>query len=140
MKSDAVYSKDEFDAVKALYDEYNKNMQFFLKQKAKNDLGDDELGFDVMRFKNEFVVACMKVCPNEEILANIVVDVCYATNQNKTFAWDVAGEQIFRNVLKANGNMITYPVKNDDGDIEFCGKKFVLYTQKVGGEINDDFE
>jgi hypothetical protein len=36
--------------------------------------------------------------------------------------------------------MITYPMKNNDGDIEFCGKKFAIHTQKVGGETNDDFE
>ena len=27
----------------------------------------------------------------------------------------------------------------DNGNIEFCGKKFSLYTKKVGGEY-DDFE
>ena len=50
----------------------------------------------------------------------------------------MSGEQIFQNVLKNNGYMITYPVKDDNGDIEFCGKRFSLYTQKIGGEINVD--
>lgn len=140
LKSDVVYSKEEFDAVKALYDEYNKNMQLFLKRTQKNDSSKEERDMFVSQLTEEFKKACSTACPNEEILANIVVDVCYATNQNKTFAWDVAGEQIFRNILKTNGNMITYPMKNNDGDIEFCGKKFALHTQKVGGETNDDFE
>ena len=140
LKSKAEYSQEEYDAVSKLYDEYNKNMQLFLKQKNKNELGDDEVGFDVMRFKNEFLNACMIECPNEEVLANIVVDLCYATSKNKTFAWDVAGEQIFRNVLKNNENIIAYPIKDNNGDIEFCGKRFTLHTQKIGGEANVDFE
>lgn len=140
LKSDAQYSQEEYDEIAKLYDEYNKNMQFFLKQKNKNELGDDEVGFDVMRFKNEFINACSAVCPDEEILSNIVVDVCYTTSKNKTFAWDVAGEQIFKNVLKNSGYKISYPVKDDNGDIEFCGKKFVLCTQQIGGEVNVDFE
>lgn len=138
LKSDVAYTQEEYDVISELYDEYNKNMQFFLKQKNKNELGDDEIGFDVMRFKNEFVNACSAVCPDEEILSNIVIDLCYTTSKNKTFAWDVSGEQIFQNVLKNNGYMITYPVKDDNGDIEFCGKRFSLYTQKIGGEINVD--
>lgn len=140
LKTDAIYTQEEYDKIAKLYDEYNKNMQFFLKQKNKNELGDDEVGFDVMRFKNEFVDACSVVCPNEEILANIVVDLCYTTSKNKTFAWDVSGDQIFNNVLKNNGGIITYPIKDDNGNIEFCGKKFILHTQKIGGEANVDFE
>ena len=39
---------------------------------------------------------------NTEVLSNIVIDLCYTSNKNKTFAWDVAGEQIFNNILKNN--------------------------------------
>nr|DAH50624.1 MAG TPA: RNA-dependent RNA polymerase [Caudoviricetes sp.] len=140
LKSKEKYTQEEYDAIAKLYDEYNKNMQFFLKQKNKNDLGDDEIGFDIVRLKNEFVNACSVVCPNEEVLANIVVDICYTSNKNKTFAWDISGEQIFINVLKNNGNVIMYPVKDENGDIEFCGKKFVLHTQQIGGDVDVDFE
>ena len=69
-----------------------------------------------------------------------MVDLCYTSSKNKTFAWDIAGEQIFNNILKNNGNTITYPVKNDDGDIEFCGKRFSLHTQQIGGDLDVDSE
>lgn len=140
LKSNAEYTQDEYDAIKQLYDEYNKSMQFILKQRHKNDIGDDEVGFDVTRLKNEFINECNIVCPNEEVLSNIVIDVCYMSSKNKTFAWDVAGEQIFKNVLKNNGNVITYPVKNENGDIEFCGEKFSLHTQQIGGDLDVNLE
>ena len=140
LKTDAEYTQEEYDEISKLYDEYNKNMQFFLKQKNKNEHGDDEIGFDVVRLKNEFVNDCSVVCPDFEILSNIVVDLCYTSSKNKTFAWDIAGEQIFHNILKNNGNTITYPVKNDDGDIEFCGKRFSLHTQQIGGDLDVDSE
>ena len=136
LKSDAIYAQEEYDSIKQLYDEYNKNMQLFLKQKHKNELGDDEVGFDITKLKDVFVSECYKVCPNTEVLSNIVIDLCYSSNKNKTFAWDVAGEQIFNNVLKNNGYKIQYPIKDIDGDIEFCGNKFSLHTQKVGGELD----
>lgn len=140
LKSDAQYSQDEYDAIKRLYDEYNSSMQLFLKNKNKNELGDDESGFDVVNIKDVFIEECNKVCPDGEILANIVIDLCYTSNKNKTFAWDVAGEQILNNVLKSNGYIISYPVKDNDGDIVFNGHKFSLYTQQIGGGLDVDFE
>ena len=139
LKSDAVYSQEEYDAIKELYDEYNKNVQIFLKGIKKNETNKEEREFTIIQFKDEFANACSTMCPNSEILANIVVDICYLSNKNKSFAWDVAGEEIFQNVLKNSGNKIQFPIKDDNGDIEFCGKMFSLYTKKVGGEY-DDFE
>ena len=140
LKSGAEYTQEEYNAVKHLYEEYNKSMQLFLKQQKQNELGDDEVGFDIIQLKDVFVEECNKVCPNLEILANIVVDLCYTSHKNKTFAWDVAGEQIFNNVLKNNGHVIQYPIKDKNGDIEFCGNKFSLYTQQIGGDLDVDIE
>jgi hypothetical protein len=140
LKSDAEYTGDEYEQVQQLYEEYNKGMQLFLKKQNQNDLGDDEVGFDIIQLKDVFIDECSKVCPNAEVLSNIVVDLCYTSNKNKTFAWDVAGDQIFNNVVKNSGYCITYPVKDDNGDIEFSGKKFSLYTQQMGGDLDVDFE
>jgi hypothetical protein len=115
-------------------------MQLFLKQKKQNELGDDEVGFDIEHVKDIFVDECHKICPNSETLANLVVDLCYTSTKNKTFAWDVAGEQIFNNVLKNNNNIITYPIKGENGDIDFCGNKFSLHTQKIGGDSDVNIE
>lgn len=140
LKNDAKYTQEEYDQIQHLYEEYNNGMQLFLKKQNQNDLGDDEVGFDIVHLKDVFIDECNKSCPNAEVLANIVVDLCYTTNKNKTFAWDVAGEQIFNNVLKNSGNIIQYPVKDENGDIEFDGKTFSLYTQQIGGDIDVDFE
>lgn len=140
LKSDKQYTQEEYDGIKQLYDEYNKGMQLFLKKQKQNDFGDDEVGFDIVHLKDIFIDECAKICPNVEVLSNIVVDLCYTSNKNKTFAWDVVGEQLFENVLKNNGYIIQYPVKDDNGDIEFGGQKFSLYTQQIGGDLDVDFE
>lgn len=140
LKNNTQYTQEEYDQIKFLYDEYNKNMQLFLKRQNQNDLGDDEVGFDIVHLKDVFSDECAKVCPDTEVLSNIVVDLCYTSNKNKTFAWDVAGEQIFNNVLKNSGYIIQYPIKDEYGDIEFNGKRFSLYTQQIGGEVDVDFE
>ena len=140
LKSKTAYSQEEYDAIKKLYDEYNKTVQIFLKGVKKNDSDKTERDVVMNQLKNEFANACSVICPNSEILANIVVDICYLSNKNKSFAWCVAGENIFQNVLKNSENKIQFPVKDDNGDIEFCGEMFSLHTLEVRGDKNDDFE
>ena len=115
-------------------------MQLFLKGVKKNDSSKEERDVFVSQLTEEFSNACSVACPNTEALTNILIDICYTSNKNKSFAWAIAGEQIFNNVLKNNGNTITYPIKDENGDIEFCGKKFSLFTQQIGGDLDVDFE
>lgn len=131
LKSNVAYSQEEYDEIKELYDEYNKTVQIFLKGVKKNDSDKTERDVVMNQLKNEFADSCSVICPNSEVLANIVVDICYLSNKNKSFAWDVAGDSIFQNVLKNSENKIQFPIKDDDGDIEFCGEMFSLYTLEV---------
>lgn len=135
LKSDASYTFEEYSAVKDIYDEYNKSLQLFLKQGRKNDMSKEERNDFMIILNQAFQEACCAVCPDAEVLANIVVDMCYQNSSSKAFAWVVAGEQIFKNI--SNG-AITYPVRDIDGDIEFDGERFSLYTQLIGGDINVD--
>ena len=140
LKSDAEYSQEEFDAIKSVYDEYNKNMQIFLKGVRKNDSDKTERDVIVSQLKNEFSNICYSICPNSQVLTNIVIDICYTSNKNKSFAWDMCGEDIFNNILQNNGGSIQFPIKDDNGDIEFCGNMFSLFTKRMDGDDNDDFE
>ena len=140
LKSDAEYSQEEFDAIKSVYDEYNKNMQIFLKGVRKNDSDKTERDVIVSQLKNEFANICYSICPNSQVLTNIVIDICYTSNKNKSFAWDMCGEDIFNNILQNNGGSIQFPIKDDNGDIEFCGNMFSLFTKRMDGDGNDDFE
>jgi hypothetical protein len=140
LKSDAEYTEEEYNAIRQLYDEYNDNMQLFLKGVKKNDSQKEERDAFVAQMIEEFSNACYAVCPDGEVLANIIIDVCYTTSKNKSFAWEVAGEEIFNNVLKNNGYLLNVPVKDNNGDIEFGGKRFSLLTMQIGGDLDVDFE
>ena len=49
-------------------------------------------------------------------------------------------EGFFKNVLKNSGGKIQFPIKDENGDIEFCGNTFSLFTKRMDGDNNDDFE
>lgn len=140
LKSDAKYSQEEFDSIKSLYDEYNTSVQIFLKGIKKNDSDKTERDVVISQLKNEFSNTCYSVCSNSSVLANIVIDICYSSNKNKSFAWDVCGDEIFKNVLKNSGGKLQFPIKDENGDIEFCGNTFSLFTKRMDGDDNDDSE
>ena len=140
LKNDSEYTDEEFNDVKVLFDEYNKSVQLILKKQKKNEECDENVGMAVDQLKQTFMDECNKVCPNSDVLSNIVVDLCYSSSKNKTFAWDVAGEHLFQNVLKKSNNTIVFPIKDENGDFEFCGERFLLHTKVIGGENNDDLE
>ena len=134
LKSDAVYSQEEYDAIKELYDEYGKALLLISKGRTKNETNGEDIEINILQLKERFMYECASVCPNNEVLANIVVDICYTSNKNKSFAWDMCGEEIFHNILKNNEHKIHFPVKDENGDIEFCGKRFSLHTKRMDGD------
>ena len=95
---------------------------------------------EMLKCKKSFIERCCEICSNFNTLTNIIIDVCYASNKSKSFAWDICGDEIFKNVLKNSGGQIQFPIKDENGDIEFCGNTFSLFTKRMDGDDNDDFE
>ena len=140
LKSDAEYSQEEFDAIKELYNEYGKDLLLISKARTKNETHSEDAEIGVFQLKERFMDACYSICSNTKTLTNVVIDICYTSNKNKSFAWDMCGDEIFKNVLKNSGGKIQFPIKDENGDIEFCGNTFSLFTKRMDGDNNDDFE
>lgn len=135
LKGDAEYSDDEYLGVAALFDRYNSQMQLYMKGQRLNENSGCDVELEVLHLKRTFVEMCAEVCPDEQRLANIVIDLCYGSNKAKTFAWDVCGEQIWRNVLKKNGGVMYYPCKDETGEMLFAGERYTVKTLEV---VTDD--
>ena len=138
LKSDAEYSRNDFNKIYAIYKEYLQKLELFKKktETQKVDVYDLWMERDVCAkwFKGE----CEKICPNEDELCNIVIDMLYHTENSKQFAWDVCGSVIIKNLLKNSNGQIQFPEQTKDGgDFQYCGINFVMRTKTVGGEIDD---
>ena len=80
---------------------------------------------------------CYNICPNEDELCNIVLDLCYTHNNSKQFAWDMCGNVFIKNLLKENNNTIFYPTIDLNGDVEFCGEKYRMEKYIIEQEIEE---
>lgn len=74
---------------------------------------------------------CLQICASDWELCDILIDICYEKDSTKQLVWDIAGQTIIDNLLDKNGRIISYPVRDDDGDVMFNGEKFTYDTRYV---------
>ena len=120
-KTDMKYKKEDLESIKGAFKEFKKELSIMADRMKLPDskfIKDDI----VSNFKNKLHI----ICPNEEMLTNIIIDITYGKGVNKQYAWDICGEQIIRNLLSKNNNQYKYPVMCEDGDFEWNGYKFTM--------------
>ena len=128
LKSDAEYSMYEYNRVEKIYHDYKQKMKGYVSHLQYEREDKFDVKSKVNQINDEFLEECSKVCPNEDSLCNIVLDIVYNTAAGKMFAWAMCGNVIVRNLTNRFGNTISFPVRNDEGDIYYGGLRFELMT------------
>ena len=128
-KTDKKYSPKTKKEIEEVFKEYKKQQKQY-GQTITNHTTKEEKDEKRKVFLDNFKMKASVICPNEEDLCNIVLDIAYKGN-SKQFAWDICGEQIIKNLLEKNGNKYTYPMMDENGDIEYKGYKFSMREVKV---------
>lgn len=139
LKSDATYSRSTFTAISKVYREYMQIVERFM-QRARNERI-DEFSNSIKRWilVQSFKMECEQICPNEDELCNIVIDLCYSSEKSKQFAWDICGKKIIQNLLEKSRES-HYPLKvSEYGDFKYCGEQFIMKKKELS-DIDDYFE
>lgn len=131
MKSGAQYTRAQYNSIKHIYDDYNKRLRNYTIFANYERVDEYESSAEIVSMNKEFRKSCEEICPNEQVLCDIILDICYTRSATKRFAWSMCGSTIIHNLLNNNDNLISYPVLDDDGDIEYCGNKFSVRTSEV---------
>ena len=121
------YEESTYNEISKILKDYVADVQEFKISDRMYKMSKDDSIVERNLLKYNFIRKVNQKCPNKDELCNIVVDLCYKNDKNKQFAWDIAGDTFVKNLLKLNENKITYPVKDDCGDIEYG---FVKYKMK----------
>ena len=138
LKSDAEYSNTDYRAIKELYTDYNRVIRQYSQTIKKERVDKDEKKARREIFKQNFKQKAFEICNNQDSLCNIVIDLCYTSISSKQFAWDIVGESIIHNLLKKNNHKISYPIRDDNGDIEFGGYWFSMQDKFIKKEVDVD--
>lgn len=132
LKCGTEYSREDYRKISALYKEYIKEVEKFCVCNWNEKIDNEDYCNNQIALRMIFQEKCEKICPNEDELCDIVLDICYSTEKSKQFAWEMCGEKIICNLLKNNNSIIHYPqLVCCDGEFTYCGKQFVMCEKKV---------
>lgn len=131
MRSEAEYSKSQYSAVSNLITTYNKRLRDYQVFASIERIDEDDFLGELSVMEDDFRVECEKICPNEDVLCNIVLDICYGTEKGKRFAWKVSGNVMVRNLLKRNGYIMNVPTLDDAGEIQYAGDTYSIVTVEL---------
>ena len=133
MKSNDEYTVSQYNAIKKLYEDYNKRLQNYTIFADYERVDEFDSISELSVMNEEFRKECYLVCANSSTLCNIILDLCYTKSSTKRFAWSMCGDDIIHNLLSKHNNIISYPSLDENGDIEYCGEKFSLRKIQIGG-------
>lgn len=127
LKCGTEYSKDDFRKISLLHKEYTKEVEKMRVNSWALNPNRDESYENQMILKMFFKRECEKICPNEDELCDILIDVCYSKEKSKQFAWEICGDKIVENLLRLHNYEIQYPQLTDEhGEFAYYGKQFAM--------------
>lgn len=135
MKSGAEYTRSQYNSIAKLYESYNKRLRSYAVFANYERVDKDEAFSRRLDMRTEFSKECAKICPNRDVLCDIVLDICYNKSSTKRFAWEMCGDKIIQNLLRRSGGVIIYPMLDPNGNIEYGGNRFSL--QKTRLEVTE---
>lgn len=131
MRNDAEYTTRQFNAIKHLYEEYNKKLHNYSVFADSERLDKIESSATLAAINEEFRAECDMICPDKNTLCNIILDICYTRSGTKRFAWSMCGKEIIHNLLSKNNNIISYPTPNEAGEIMYCGNRYTVESKYI---------
>ena len=94
--------EDKLEELKLLYAEYRKRLSSIIQTSLVVKVDKKDIATYREIFKNEFKERARKLVTDEVALCNMLVDMCYKSNNTtKQFVWDICRKQLIEN-LKAN--------------------------------------
>lgn len=131
MRGNADYSNSQFNAIKKLYEDFNKRLRNYAVFADYERIDECDSFAEMSMMNDEFRRECIIICQNRESLCNIILDLCYTKSSTKRFAWSMCGQDIIHNLLSKNDNTISFPIIDPSGDIEYCGEKFSITSKQI---------
>ena len=95
--------------LKQLCDKYVEDVAKYKKNKSfsrESNSGENSYTASLQRktMQDYFHEESIKICPNDEERLNIILDMCYGTNNNRQFCWDCIGDLICKRLEDIKNN------------------------------------
>jgi hypothetical protein len=128
-----------YDIIKQICDNYKSS----IKKESKNILTRNESSSEFIQNTGEVLDYYIKEmyvqCSNEEVLCDILINLCYEKKYPKEILWAACGNVIVDRLLKTYDYKMRIPIKSDDPDFICCGTGFKMQEVICKDGEDDEF-
>jgi hypothetical protein len=136
-KSGTEYAQEDYELIKLRCEAYRQRKREINKQKFVGYEDEEESAADqIVKLNAELEETCFSICPNKNILCEMLLDICYRDGIDVSIVWSLCGDVIVEKLINKSGSY-TYPEQNLDGEFSYGGLKFTMKNITAGGETND---
>ena len=136
-KSGLEYSVEDYELIKLKCEYYKQQKRNINKKKFVDHEVEQESAADqIIKLNADLEENCFSICPNEQVLCEILLDVCYRDGVDVNIVWNLCGDIIVDKLVNKS-NMYSYPEQDPNGEFSYGGLKFTMKSVAVGGEAND---
>ena len=97
---------------------------------------DEKIFEDKVSLKRFIEEAMLLKCQNIDIACDAAISMCAKKRSNVGFLWDLFGDILIDRLLAMDGMTMRFPIRDDNGTIEYCGEKYSVATIILDGESN----
>ena len=136
-KSGVEYTKEDYELIKLKCEAYKHKKREINKKKFVGHEDEEESVADqIIKLNADLEESCFSICPNKQVLCEILLDVCYRDGVDVSIVWNLCGDVIVDKLVSKSG-VYSYPEQDPNGEFCYGGLKFTMKNVAAGGEVND---
>ena len=136
-KSGIVYAQEDYELIKIKCDAYKqKKREISKKQFVDNENEEESIADQIAKLNVELEENCFSICPNEQTLCEILLDICYRDGSDVNIVWSLCGDIIVDKLI-SKSMVYSYPEQDPNGEFWYGGLKYTMKNVSAGGETND---
>ena len=135
-KNGVEYTQEDYELIKIKCEAYKQKKREINKKKFTDYECEEESAADqIIKLNADLEENCFSICPNKDMLCEILLDLCYMDGFDVSIVWNLCGDTIVEKLVSKSGEYV-YPEQNLDGEFSYGGFKFNMKSVKAGGEMN----
>ena len=136
-KSGIEYAQEEYELIKLKCEAYkHKKREINKKKFVEHEDMEESTTDQIIKLNAELEENCFAICSNEQVLCEILLDICYRDGADVSIVWNLCGDIIVDKLIGKSG-AYRYPEQDLNGEFRYGGFKFSMKSVVVGGETND---
>ena len=136
-KSGIEYSLEDYELIKLKCESYKQKKREINKKKfVEHEVEEESATDQIIKLIADLEESCFSICSNEQILCEILLDICYKDGFDVNIVWSLCGDIIVKKLV-SKSNTYSYPEQDANGEFCYGGFKFSMKVVSAGGESDD---